>query len=148
MFVFILEHIYPLVATRETSDIRAPMYSLLYHTLLNNWQYFFKSTIAGTGIHYSDSLTHLLKVSHSLTPPLLTYFSHAFTHLLNTHSLPHSFTHLLTHLLTYLLSYLLTYSLTYLSTLTHSLNHTITHSFTHSVSNRTGHMKDKKEKSK
>ena len=137
MFVFILEHIYPLVATRETSDIRAPMYSLLYHTLLNNWQYFFKSTIAGTGIHYSDSLTHLLKVSHSLTPPLLTYFSHAFTHLLNTHSLPHSFTHLLTHLLTYLLTYsltyLLTHSLTYPLLLTDSITLSLTHSLIQSV---------------
>ena len=137
MFVFILEHIYPLVATRETSDIRAPMYSLLYHTLLNNWQYFFKSTIAGTGIHYSDSLTHLLKVSHSLTPPLLTYFSLAFTHLLNTHSLPHSFTHLLTHVLTYLLTYsltyLLTHSLTYPLLLTHSITLSLTHSLIQSV---------------
>ena len=134
MFVFILEHIYPLVATRETSDIRAPMYSLLYHTLLNNWQYFFKSTIAGTGIHYSDSLTHLLKVSHSLTPPLLTYFSHAFTHLLNTHSLPHSFTHLLTHLLTYLLTLLLTYLLTHLLIHSYSLTQSHYHSLIHSFS--------------
>ena len=135
--VFFLEHIYPLVATRETSDIRAPMYSLLYHTLLNNWQYFFKSTIAGTGIYYSDSLTHLLKVSHSLTPLLLTYFSHALT-------LTQSFTYLLTHSLTHLL----TYSLTYLLTLTHSIAYSLTHSLIHSVSNRTGQMKDKNEKSK
>jgi len=123
MFVFILEHIYPLVATRETSDIRAPMYSLLYHTLLNNWQYFFKSTIAGTGIHYSDSLTHLLKVSHSLTPPLLTYFSHAFTHLLTP-----SFTHSLTH--SHSFTYALTHSLAH--SLTQSPHHLLIHSFIHS----------------
>ena len=123
MFVFILEHIYPLVATRETSDIRAPMYSLLYHTLLNNWQYFFKSTIAGTGIYYSDSLTHLLKVSHSLTPLLLTYFSHALT-------LTQSFTYLLTHSLTHLLTHSLTYSLSLIQSLTHSLIHSFIQSVT------------------
>ena len=123
MFVFILEHIYPLVATRETSDIRPPMYSLLYHTLLNNWQYFFKSTIAGTGIYYSDSLTHLLKVSHSLTPLLLTYFSHALT-------LTQSFTYLLTHSLTHLLTHSLPYSLSLIQSLTHSLIHSFIQSVT------------------
>lgn len=40
-----LEHIFPLVAEQPASDIRGPMYNLLYHTLINNWQYFFKSSL-------------------------------------------------------------------------------------------------------
>lgn len=40
-----LDHIFPLVVDQQVSDIRAPMYNLLYHTLLNNWQYFFKSRL-------------------------------------------------------------------------------------------------------
>ena len=129
MFVFILEHIYPLVATRETSDIRAPMYSLLYHTLLNNWQYFFKSTIAGTGIHYSDSLTHLKSHTHSPLPYSLTSLTHS-----HTSSLLSSLIHLLTYSLTYSLSLTHLRSHSFTRSLTHSISPSLTHSLIHSFS--------------
>ena len=50
-----LDHIFPLVVDKPVSDIRAPMYNLLYHTLLNNWQYFFKSTL-GSLLYYTTQI--------------------------------------------------------------------------------------------
>jgi len=40
-----LDHIYPLVVQQQAADIQPALYSLLYHTLVNNWQFFFKSTL-------------------------------------------------------------------------------------------------------
>ena len=39
-----LDQIYPLIADKPTSDIKGPLYVVLYHVLLYNWRHFFKST--------------------------------------------------------------------------------------------------------
>lgn len=38
-----LEHIFPLVERQHAAELRAPLYTLLRHTLDNNWTYFFKT---------------------------------------------------------------------------------------------------------
>jgi len=38
-----LEHIFPLVERQDAAELRAPLYTLLRHTLANNWTYFFKT---------------------------------------------------------------------------------------------------------
>jgi len=43
-----LDHIFPLLSEPQASDIRSPLYHLLYQTLLNNWQFFFKSSLRGS----------------------------------------------------------------------------------------------------
>ncbi|XP_071749050.1 exportin-6-A isoform X2 [Lepeophtheirus salmonis] len=40
-----LDHICPLVIDKPSSDLKTPLYSLLFETLFNNWQYFFKSSV-------------------------------------------------------------------------------------------------------
>ena len=39
-----LDQIYPIVAEKPTSDIKGPLYRVLYHVLLYNWRHFFKSS--------------------------------------------------------------------------------------------------------
>ena len=39
-----LDQIYPLIAEKPTSDIKGPLYLVLYHVLLYNWRHFFKSS--------------------------------------------------------------------------------------------------------
>jgi len=46
-----LENIYPLIMDQPNSDLKGPLYNLLYHTLLHNWNFFFKSSL--------KSLNHL-----------------------------------------------------------------------------------------
>ena len=40
-----LDTIYPIIVDLPTSDLKAPVYNLLYHTLLHNWNFFFKSSL-------------------------------------------------------------------------------------------------------
>ena len=40
-----LDHIYPLVASKPSADIKAPLYSLLTSVLKHNWSYFFKGSL-------------------------------------------------------------------------------------------------------
>lgn len=40
-----LETIYPLIVDQQSSDLKGPLYNLLYHTLLHNWNFFFKSNL-------------------------------------------------------------------------------------------------------
>jgi len=59
-----LDHIYPLVSTTP-SDIKSPLYHLLYNSLLHNWQYFFKSSLvhrsAGDEVQHPDTFLAVLK---------------------------------------------------------------------------------------
>ena len=43
-----IDQIYPLVADKPTSDIKGPLYLVLYHVLLYNWRHFFKSSAVRT----------------------------------------------------------------------------------------------------
>ena len=44
-----LDQIYPMIAEKPTSDIKGPLYAVLYHVLLYNWRYFFKSSMVRKG---------------------------------------------------------------------------------------------------
>lgn len=40
-----MEHIYPIIAQRPSPDMKHVLYELLHELLLNNWRYFFKSSV-------------------------------------------------------------------------------------------------------
>ena len=42
--VLCMDHIYPLISEKSTSDIKGPLYQVLHNVLLHNWRHFFKSS--------------------------------------------------------------------------------------------------------
>ena len=56
-----LETIFPLIADQQASEIKSSFYSLLYHTLLHNWNFFFRSnlkTFHNNNAAAGDSMEH------------------------------------------------------------------------------------------
>lgn len=49
-----IEHIYPLLAERSSPDVKPSLFELLYQVLLNNWRYFFKSSILSPMVQVSQ----------------------------------------------------------------------------------------------
>ncbi|GAB1610031.1 exportin-6-like isoform X1, partial [Argonauta hians] len=55
-----MDQVYPIVAQRSSPDIKCKLYKLLFELLVNNWRYFFNTSLASTitALHNSSSNTN------------------------------------------------------------------------------------------
>ena len=76
-----LDHIFPLVLQHESSELKAPLYRLLHHTLLHNWGYFFKSQLKLGGVqgeqvqHRAEFLALMRAIGQSFLQQDIAVFS-------------------------------------------------------------------------
>lgn len=61
-----LDYIYPLVAERPNSDIKAPLFKVLTNVLLYNWRHFFKSSVMRSLIGAPSPMPNSDQVLHKV----------------------------------------------------------------------------------